>query len=140
MNIKSKPNQTRTPLGPPWRVLIVDDDDFQHTYLKGLLAEMGILDVIAVDSGPKALEKIRSKLGFNLMLLDLVMPGMDGFEFMESAEQLGFDGGLVIVSSQSDDVRHGATLVARMRQFRLLGEIKKPADKNALQYLLAFAR
>lgn len=133
-------NAGRMPLRAPWRVLIVDDDHFQHEFLKGILAEMGILDVMAVDTGKQALDKIQAKLGFNLMLLDLMMPGMDGFEFMEAAERHGFDGGLIIVSGQDEDVRIGAALVARMRRFRLLGSIQKPADKNALASLLANAR
>lgn len=129
----------RAALGPPWRVLVVDDDPFQHEFLKALLAELRIHDVTCVDAGAKALDKIRSGIGFNLMLLDLMMPGMDGFEFMEAAERQGFNGGLIIVSGQDDVVRHGATLVARMRSFRLLGQIEKPADKQALASLLAFS-
>lgn len=128
------------PLGPPWRVLIVDDDEFQHTFLKGLLLELGIFDVEAVESGHLALEKVKSRPGLNLLLLDLMMPGMDGFEFMEAAERLGFVGGLIIISSQSDDVRYGASLVARLRRFHLLGQLPKPADKNAIASMLAHAR
>lgn len=129
----------RMPLGPPWSVLVVDDDAFAQSYLKGLLAQMSILDVTVVDSGAAALEKLRAGHRYKLMMLDLVMPGMDGFEFMEVAEGLGFGGGLVIVSGQDDVVRHGAALVARMRRFRLLGVLPKPAERNALSTLLASA-
>ncbi len=138
-NPRPSTENTAPPLRPPWRVLVVDDDPFQHEYLKGLLTEMRIYDVTCVDSGAKALDKIQTSMGFNLMLLDLMMPGMDGFEFMEAAERLGFRGGLIIVSGQDDVVRHGATLVARMRSFRLLGQIEKPADKQTLAAILAFS-
>ena len=119
------------------RVLLVDDDEFQLDLLGEMLKALGVRDVVTAGSGKDALRHLQSHAsGLHLILLDLHMPGMDGFEFMESAERLGFAGGLIIVSGQSDDVIRAATLVARLRRFKLLGSVHKPVERGALSALI----
>lgn len=123
------------------RVLIVDDDSFQRELLKELLAQMGWRDVSACDGGAQALETV-SRSGatsFGLMLIDLHMPSMDGFEFMGKLEAAGFRGRVIIVAGQSSEVLHSASLVAQLRRFTLLGTLPKPVQKSALRSLLATA-
>lgn len=120
------------------KVLVVDDDDFQIDLMTELLRELGVTDVASAANGRDALAHLKGRAaGLHLILLDLHMPGTDGFEFMESAEELGFSGGLIIVSGQNDDVMRAASLVARLRRFRLLGSIPKPVDRQQLSALLA---
>lgn len=60
-------------------VLVVDD---QHVNLKVLLDALQALDyhVIAVKNGYEALEQVHQSVKLDLVILDLMMPGMSGYE------------------------------------------------------------
>ncbi len=58
-------------------VLIIDDDPLMIEVLGGMLDDMAL--VISADSGPSGI-KLASEQSPDLILLDVEMPGMDGFE------------------------------------------------------------
>ena len=60
------------------RILVVDDDEMVLIALEELLSSKGY-EVRTVPGGVQALETME-KESFDLMILDLVMPGMDGYE------------------------------------------------------------
>lgn len=59
------------------RILVVDDEGRNRRLLEDLLVTLGYTAESAAD-GPEALKKLNT--GFDLVLLDVIMPGMDGFE------------------------------------------------------------
>ena len=61
------------------RVLIVEDEPAQRRILEEMVKRFGF-DVSTADSGMRALEQLRGPQGgtFELVILDLVMPEMDG--------------------------------------------------------------
>jgi signal transduction histidine kinase/CheY-like chemotaxis protein len=61
------------------RVLVVDDDLRNLLALTPLLESWGI-EVAAAGDGREALETLREDDGFDLVLMDLMMPAMDGYE------------------------------------------------------------
>lgn len=65
-------------VAPDAEVLVVDDNPMNLTVIKGLLAATKMF-VSTAGSGAECLEKIRFS-GFNVVLLDHMMPGMDGIE------------------------------------------------------------
>ena len=61
----------------PKRILIVDDEERNRKLLRAMLKTLGYSSEAASD-GFEALSKIRA--GFDVVLLDVMMPGMDGFQ------------------------------------------------------------
>ncbi len=119
------------------KVLVVDDDPFEVEVIAALLVKLGVQDITKAVGGVAALRLLNQRAGaFDLLLTDLHMPEMDGFEFMALAIKAGFKGALIIVSGQTEEVRHGARLVALLRKFNLLGTLKKPVAKEALALLV----
>ncbi len=62
-------------------ILVVDDEETVRNLLQRVLKEAGY-DVITVASGHKALDKV-SQCDVSLVLLDVKMPGLDGFQVLE---------------------------------------------------------
>ncbi len=120
------------------KALVVDDDPFQLEMIVDILKDIGVRDVKQASSGEQALRLIAEARStpYNLLLSDLHMPGMDGFDFMAQVAQRGFSGGLIIVSGQTSEVLYSASLVARLRRFNLLGMLTKPVEKSALVALV----
>jgi two-component system chemotaxis sensor kinase CheA len=66
-----------------WRVLLVDDSLFFRNLLTPLLSVAGY-DVTAVESPDRALVLREQGLDFDIIVSDIEMPGMSGFEFANS--------------------------------------------------------
>ena len=60
------------------KILMVDDDEIQLSVAQAVLK--ADYDVIAVESGKKALEQLYNGFIPDIILLDILMPEMDGFE------------------------------------------------------------
>ncbi len=122
------------------RVLVVDDDPFQLEVIAEALRDLGVIDITTAASGELALQavlKANKLAAFDLMVSDLHMPGMDGFQYMDAVARSGFYTALIIVSGQSSEVMHSASLVAQLRRFKLLGTLSKPIDKTQLDALVS---
>ncbi len=80
------------------RALIVDDDPDTVDLIKIVIRNAG-MDVVGAFSGIEALEKC-SDLQPNIILLDLMMPGMDGWETYNRLRKLT-DAPVIVVSADS---------------------------------------
>ena len=67
------------------RILVVDDEQTVRYFLQRALENAGY-DVITAADGREALDKV-SQFDVSLVLLDIVMPGLDGFEVLERMRQ-----------------------------------------------------
>ncbi len=63
------------------RVLIVDDDKKLCRLVRDYLEPMGY-DIAMAHTGPEGLERARAG-GFHAIILDVMLPGMDGFEVLK---------------------------------------------------------
>jgi osomolarity two-component system sensor histidine kinase NIK1 len=69
----------------PWRVLVVEDVPSQQKLLVTVLKKAGHL-VSTADSGQQALEAFRHQ-AFDIILMDVQMPGMSGLEAMRAIRE-----------------------------------------------------
>jgi DNA-binding NtrC family response regulator len=74
------PNPSNLP-----RILIVDDDAGQRSLLTSFLRQQGF-DTVTVGSGEQALEALRTQR-VSMMVSDVRMPGMSGFDLLRRARQ-----------------------------------------------------
>jgi CheY-like chemotaxis protein len=73
--------------GPAHRVLLVEDDRVTATLIKHRLEKDGF-EVLHYDDGRAAYEAVLEEGGFSLALLDVKLPGMDGFELLQRVREL----------------------------------------------------
>ncbi len=66
------------------RILVVDDHSIVRAGLKRLLADLPDADILEAASGEDALEKLEAS-AFQLLLLDLNLPGLGGLELLRRA-------------------------------------------------------
>ena len=81
---------------PSGKVLVVDDDEVvRHSYQRSL--RIAHCDVEAVDNGEDALRALAAN-SFDVMLLDLRMPGMDGMEVLRAARQASPQSEVIVIT------------------------------------------
>ncbi len=83
-----------------WRILIADDEAHSSALLADALSLLGYLPAIA-DSGAAAIDAVRNDPP-HLLLLDIEMPGMDGFDVIDILRREGFAIMPIIVLSHFD--------------------------------------
>ncbi len=83
------------------RVLIVEDEPAQRRILEEMVKRFGF-EVITAENGQKALDLLSGSIGssINLAVLDLMMPGMGGLEFLEKLESVRGDLPVIVQTSQ----------------------------------------
>ena len=109
-------------------ILVVDDDEANRTMLSRRLQRLGFRTTAAED-GRDALEKVKSER-FDLMLLDIQMPELDGYQVLECLKaDPAFRDIPVIVLSASDEIER----VARCIEMGAEDYLPKPFDPVLLQ-------
>jgi len=124
------------------RILIVDDRQANVALLTALLGEAGYTGVTATQDPREALE-LHHANAYDLILLDLQMPGMDGFEVMEVLRARGADSCLPVIVLTAHPAHKLRALQAGARDF-----LSKPFDlvevrariRNALEVRLLYRK
>jgi len=90
------------------KVLIVDDDIINRLLLKTLLKKHGgFAEIIEAQNGAEALQLVHERTDINLILLDIMMPVLDGIEFLKVfRSKVSNIDTTVIVLSTDDERKH----------------------------------
>jgi CheY-like chemotaxis protein len=81
------------------RIEVIDDDQAIRTTIKLLLEREGH-DVVLAEDGRKGIEQFRTGQ-FDLLIVDIFMPGMDGLETIRSIHQMQPDIPIIVISGYS---------------------------------------
>ena len=103
-------------------ILIVDDQESNISLLQKLLSKAGYC-CIASTMNPREVAALHSKNCYDLILLDLQMPGMDGFQVMESLKTKDADSYLPVLVITAQPGHKLRALQAGAKDF-----ISKPFD------------
>jgi CheY-like chemotaxis protein len=91
--------------GPRQTVLVVDDNEVQRELVHDLLAPLGFA-VVSAASGKECLQ-LAEQINPNLILLDIAMPEMDGWEVAQRLRrQPGKRGAILMLSANPIDPHH----------------------------------
>jgi CheY-like chemotaxis protein len=110
------------------RVLIVDDDADACDILSQVLKHLGHEPECVLDSVEALPRLLREQ--FDVVLLDLVMPGLSGFDLLRAARASETEPGAVIAVSAYSEFRHKAVDVG------FDGFVDKPVQVAKLRPLL----
>jgi DNA-binding NarL/FixJ family response regulator len=118
------------------RVMVVDDHPMWRDGVARDLAEAGYEVGAAVSEGAQAV-RVAAAIRPDVVVLDLLMPEMDGIEFLKQISSEGYKPSIVISSGADEDTQREMETVARTHGLRVLGFIPKPVSVDALLTVLA---
>ncbi|MGD2206437.1 MAG: response regulator transcription factor [Anaerolineae bacterium] len=87
---------------PNETILVVDDEPVIVQVIRERLEREGF-QVCAADSGEAALKSIADRPP-DLLILDLMLPGIDGFDVLRQLRQSGCEAPIIILTARDDDV------------------------------------
>ncbi|MEL6920493.1 MAG: EAL domain-containing response regulator [Pseudomonadota bacterium] len=121
------------------KTLILDDDPIFLTVATGVLKHLGSPDVTATVDPHRALNLV-SNHGIDLVILDLNMPGHDGFDFLRDLANAAYAGSLIVASGEQESVLSSAKQIARRLKMKVIGTLSKPVTIDALSLLVDEAK
>lgn len=121
------------------KILIVDDLEVNVRLLERVLGVAGYLAVSSTTS-PTEVCRLHIENHYDLILLDLKMPGMDGFQVMEALGACDRDGHVpvLVVTAQPDRRTHAFDVGARdfiSKPFKLAELLARVHDMLAVRLL-----
>lgn len=105
-------------------ILTIDDDKMVQTCLKHVFEEAGYKVYQAKDA-LEALDMLRSGLKPRVIILDWIMPGMDGDDFLYELKKIDNNIPVVIFSAYVGEIRDEV-------RSQVQGIMAKPVDVNAM--------
>lgn len=117
------------------RVLVLDDDHLLLEVMREMLAACGPSEILLELDARQALDRLGEAMP-DVLICDLVLPEMDGIEFLQAAAGLGYAGKVILLSALEDEVREAAAELARALGLRVVGSFRKPLTPEQLRHAL----
>ena len=110
------------------KVLVVDDDMINRMLLKTLLKKNAkVTEITEAENGSDALNKMKQDPDINLILLDIMMPIVDGIEFLKIFRADMSNAHVPVIVLSTDDTRKTEVFDNGANDF-----IRKPVKEEVL--------
>lgn len=110
------------------RVLIVDDDSKSRRLFDGHLTPMGF-DIVTAYNGEEALEMLADDPYFDLIITDVMMPYMTGFDFVKELKKFEKTKDIPVIATSAF---HNWKKAREEHELDVDGFVPKPATKDVL--------
>ncbi|MBC7961033.1 MAG: response regulator [Vallitaleaceae bacterium] len=110
---------------PKKKILVVDDSEMVRNFHSYIIKMFGY-QVDTAENGAVALEKLLADT-YHLLVTDINMPIMDGYELIENMHELGIAIPIIIISTE-DECKPGLTGVTQIRDIHMV----KPTNPDKL--------
>ncbi len=115
-------------------VLIIDDSLSSCRVLSKHFSQLNVDRVEYCSDGQTALRTLtKYKDDYQVIVVDLHMPKMDGIELLIRLSKIGFRGGVIIASAMESRIIEAASQVVVNSRLRLLGALMKPVCASQLK-------
>lgn len=115
------------------KVLVVDDDFINrkllHTNLKN---NPNVTDIVEAENGSDALDKLKKDPTINIVLLDIMMPVVDGIEFLKIFRSDMSNAHIPVIVLSTDDTRKAEVFDNGANDF-----LRKPVMQDKLAEKIA---
>jgi len=114
------------------RILLVEDNVINQTVIFGLFEDTGI-EVIIANNGKEALEQLGKNNNIEMILMDINMPVMDGYEAtLELRKNTKYDN-IPVISLTANAMQKD---INKAKEVGMQGHLGKPIDVQALYSLM----
>jgi DNA-binding NtrC family response regulator len=114
----------------PEKILAVDDEPDMLKLLSMIIKEKTLYEIVTTNNPLEALEIVRQG-GFDIVIADLKMPGLDGIELLESIKKVDEDMPVIIITAYGTVESAAETMHKGAFDF-----ITKPFRKEQILYTI----
>jgi CheY-like chemotaxis protein len=117
----------------PDRVLIVDDNPLHLDILERGFVQFGAASIVKATDGYEAKDFLdEARQPFDLMVLDLCLPGFDGFEMLEHLFSCGSKTRIILLSAMPMHILDMAAKLSQSKELNVVATLQKPIEISAL--------
>ena len=120
--------------GTPLRILVAEDDRVSQMIIRKLLVHVGATVTLVGDGNAAVASWCSAPDAYDLLLLDMMMPGLDGPGAARTLVQAGCRTPMVALTAHA-----GASAVRRCLDAGMVGHLSKPVRPETLSTLRPFA-
>lgn len=112
-------------------VLVVDDNEINLMLMEDILDVMDIKQVKTLESGIEAIKEIENNPNYDVVVMDICMPVMDGYEASKQLRKIGYEGRIIALTANQLSKDDSKFQEAMMDDILL-----KPVDLMMIQKVL----